>query len=1019
MSAHRWQRPRVLRAPMPLEAGEPRPRPGRVLTALILVLLVLGALPAILQPLPAQAVQGNPAGGLGRYPQVIDWVDWTDGGPVVLGAGGSYTRWSTPTRASESPVTWRSSQCTLSEASADLSVGYDPGTWRGDGLARLYNNGANYSNGQSGRSTRSGLPIGIATNGRSSPANPQTLTFTVSCRTYLVFSEAQPDQATIEALPKREIPMAGMVVADAESSNWDARRGAGESITAQSDVGRYRLLESHRDEQCTTNSRGAWNTFTDATGTSRTGLRLHSENAQCGARRGGWGPVSVLFVDGASTVRAQMVAQGKSAMAFGVVGYMDFGDAPDSYGVAGSVFQPTWTGGLVGTDIRSDAWFSTTFNLTADATAGNVAVAGPPATRLGALTDAEATARSSADAAGDDQDTGAVGTPGASDEDALGANVQLSASQGQSFRQEVACTGPGQVRGWVDWNRDGAFDPSAEASTQVDCQGSSATIEWVVPADALRSVLGEEGSASTYMRLRISDDKGEDGAPAALEPTGITGSGEVEDYTVSVFAPVLTLIKKVDGTAAGAGALEASQWELSATPQGADAPVLSGAGAVPQSPIAPGSYTLAEISNHPMAAGYQPQGWTCYQTPGTITPEGYTYTSSDGAVSAPGQATADIVINNQDRVTCEVVNTAVPANLTWTKTDEGGEPLGGSQWDLTPVDPQGQALQVTDCVGSCEAGSQDTDPAEGGFRVTGLPWGTYSLTETAAPTGYQASDEAKRAVVDGRTPGLTADLGRIINERITGSVSWTKTNDTGTPLGGSQWTLTPTDPGGAELTITDCVTACAENSLDTNPEEGAFTLGSLPYGTYSLVEAVAPTGYRLDTTPRAVTVTTQGQSIELGDIVNRRIIGTLTWRKTDEGGALLGGSEWLLIIDDAERRSARITDCVGVCAGGSLDTNPEAGVLTVGGIPHGEYLLVEAVAPTGYRLDTTSRPVSVTTHDQVVDLGDIVNSKSIVPSIPLTGGRGAHLFLIAGAGVSSLAALAALVRRRRHRRERD
>ncbi|MDO5065500.1 MAG: CshA/CshB family fibrillar adhesin-related protein, partial [Actinomyces bowdenii] len=1012
-------RPPAPRARMPFEAGAPRRRPGRVLTALILVLLVAGSLPVIVQPLPAQAVQGNPAGGLGRYPQVIDWVDWTDGGPVVLGAGGSYTRWSTPTRASESPSAWRSSQCSVSEVSTGVSVGYEPGSWSGDGLARLYNNGANYTNGQSGRSTRSGLPIGIATNGRSSPANPETVTFTVSCRTYLVFSEAQPDQATIEALPKREIPMAGMVVADAESSNWDARRGAGESITAQSDVGRYRLLESQRDEQCTTNSRGAWNTFTDATGTSRTGLRLHSENAQCGARRGGWGPVSVLFVDGSSTVRAQMVAQGKSAMAFGVVGYMDFGDAPESYGAAGSVFQPTWTGGLVGTDIRSDAWFSTTFNLTEASAAGNVASAGPPATRLGALTDAEAAARPSADAAGDDQDTGLVGNPGASDEDALGADVQLSVSQGQAFRQEVACTGPGQVRGWVDWNRDGAFDPSTEASTQVECQGSSAIIEWMVPADALRSVLGEEGSASTYMRLRISNDLTEDGAPAPLEPTGITGSGEVEDYQVSVFAPVLTLVKKVDGTAAGAGALDAAQWELSVTPQGADSPVLSGAGAVPQTPIAPGSYTLSESSGHPMSVGYQPQGWTCYQTPGTLVPEGYVYTSSDGVVSSPGQATATIVINNQDRVTCEVTNTAVPANLTWSKTDEGGEPLGGSQWELTPVAPQGQAIQVTDCVGVCETDSPDTDPLEGGFRVTGLAWGTYSLTETAAPTGYQASTEIRRAVVDGRTPGLTADLGRIINERITGSVSWNKTDDSGTPLGGSEWTMTPTDPGGEELRITDCVNVCAEGSLDTDPQEGAFTLGSLPYGTYSLVEAVAPTGYRLDDTPRPVEVTTHGQSIDLGDIVNRRIIGTVTWRKTDEGAALLGGSQWLLIMDDADRRSARITDCVNVCAEGSLDTNPEEGAFTVGGISHGKYVLVEAVAPTGYRLDDTPRPVEVTTHGQAIDLGDIVNRKSTAPSIPLTGGRGAHLFLLAGAGLSSVAAVAALLRRRRLRRDRD
>ncbi|WP_223907275.1 CshA/CshB family fibrillar adhesin-related protein [Actinomyces capricornis] len=941
----------------------------------LLALLALGALPPVLHPSPAQAVQGNPAGGLGRYQQVIDWIDWTDGGRAALSTGSSYTRWSTPTQASARPATWRASQCTISRNSGNLVLGYEPGSWRGDGLARLYNNGANYSQGNAGRSARSGLPIGIANLDRANINNPVTVTFSVSCRTYLIFSETQPGQGAIDALPKREIPMAGMVVADAESSTWDTGRNLGESITAHADSGRYRLLESARSAGCTTDSRGEWNTFSDVTGERYTGLRLRSSSTQCSNRAGGWGPVSVLFVEGASTTNVQMIATGNSAVAFGVVGYMDFGDAPESYGAAGSAFQPTWSGGLVGTDIRSDSWFSTAFNITAAATGGQVATAGPPATRLGATTDSETSARFSPDATGDDQDAGLAGTPGAGDEDALPSHVQLSAIQGQSFRQEVACTGPGQVRGWIDWNRDGAFDPDTEASTQEECAGGSATPQWEVPLTALRSVLGEDGGTNTFMRLRISNDRLPDGSYIPLEPTGVTGSGEVEDYTASVFLPSLTLVKTVDATWAGASTLEAAHWRLSATPaQPGAAPVLSGDGGAPQAPVLPGTYTLAETetSAHPFSPGYQPQGWVCYQSPGTLVPEGYTYTSSDGPVSEAGQTTGTVEIRNQDRVTCEITNKALPTTLSWTKTDEDGRLLGGSQWSVTPVGPdgaEGRPTAVTD------NSAPDTDPAEGRITVTDLAWGTYRVRETGAPTGYNLTTEVKEGRYVGGGPSSAIDLGAVVNTRITGSATWTKVNHKDQPLGGSQWTLTPVEPGGDPIEITDCEGACSEQSVDRNEAAGAFTVENLPYGRYTLVESAAPTGYRLETAPHEVAITTQGQRLDLGRILNEPITGTATWTKTDEDGVALAGSAWRLTPVDPSGTPIEIADCVLVCSEQSRDRNPAAGAFTVPDLTYGRYTLVETTAPTGYRLETAPHEVAITTQGQSVDAGAVINQR--------------------------------------------
>ena len=75
---------------------------------------------------------------------------------------------------------------------------------------------------------------------------------------------------------------------------------------------------------------------------------------------------------------------------------MDYGDAPESYGVAGSAFQPVWSGGELSDSgerniargkapYEGDAgdWY----NLSAATDQGNVATTNSAVVRLGALTD--------------------------------------------------------------------------------------------------------------------------------------------------------------------------------------------------------------------------------------------------------------------------------------------------------------------------------------------------------------------------------------------------------------------------------------------------------------------------------------------------------------------------------------------------------------------------------------------------------------------------------------------------------
>ena len=70
--------------------------------------LIAGALGTTTLPAPpAKAIYGNPAGGSGKYTQVIDWIDWTEmtntlpgKGTRILPDGSTGVVWSTPSRIS-------------------------------------------------------------------------------------------------------------------------------------------------------------------------------------------------------------------------------------------------------------------------------------------------------------------------------------------------------------------------------------------------------------------------------------------------------------------------------------------------------------------------------------------------------------------------------------------------------------------------------------------------------------------------------------------------------------------------------------------------------------------------------------------------------------------------------------------------------------------------------------------------------------------------------------------------------
>ncbi|MGM1018824.1 MAG: SpaA isopeptide-forming pilin-related protein [Actinomycetota bacterium] len=114
-----------------------------------------------------------------------------------------------------------------------------------------------------------------------------------------------------------------------------------------------------------------------------------------------------------------------------------------------------------------------------------------------------------------------------------------------------------------------------------------------------------------------------------------------------------------------------------------------------------------------------------------------------------------------------VVN-PISAALQWTKVDDTVEanPLAGAEWELTPLDgdgePAGEPIVIVDCVEAPCSGA-DTDPEPGGFLVADLEPGDYELVETKAPFGF-VLDATPITVTVLDTTAVTV-LDDIVNEQ--------------------------------------------------------------------------------------------------------------------------------------------------------------------------------------------------------------------------------------------------------------
>ena len=218
-----------------------------------------------------------------------------------------------------------------------------------------------------------------------------------------------------------------------------------------------------------------------------------------------------------------------------------------------------------------------------------------------------------------------------------------------------------------------------------------------------------------------------------------------------------------------------------------------------------------------------------------------------------------------------------------------------------------------------------------------LPYGSYTVTEVSAPPGYELSGESKDVTINsnGQTIELTFE-----NTKILGKINILKVDsaDEDIKLIGAVFEIKD-----SEGTVVDTI---------TTDENGVGTSKELPYGSYTVTEVTAPSGYELSEESKNVTIDSNGETIEL-TFENTKLLGSISIEKVDskDSELKLEGAEFKVINSDGEEVGNIVTG--------------EDGKGSLGNLPYGEYTLIETKAPDGYKLSIDLIVIEVNSETEI------------------------------------------------------
>ena len=244
-----------------------------------------------------------------------------------------------------------------------------------------------------------------------------------------------------------------------------------------------------------------------------------------------------------------------------------------------------------------------------------------------------------------------------------------------------------------------------------------------------------------------------------------------------------------------------------------------------------------------------------------------------------------------------------------------------------------------------------------------IPIGSnYTLAEAGAPKGYVEVTPQNVRIAWNEVTKQTVE-----NRLVRGSIRGIKVDEAEKPLSGAVFGLFA--EGTTEF-LENAAFAVAKSS-----EDGSFSFENIPYGMWLVRELEAPEGYVLSDEIFEVQITENDTVIELGNLENKPITGSIRGIKVGEADKPLPGAVFGLFAEGT-------TEFLENAAFAVVESSEDGG-FSFENIPYGMWLVREMKTPAGYVLSDEIFEVRITGSNVVIELGNLEN-KPITGELELT-----------------------------------
>lgn len=257
--------------------------------------------------------------------------------------------------------------------------------------------------------------------------------------------------------------------------------------------------------------------------------------------------------------------------------------------------------------------------------------------------------------------------------------------------------------------------------------------------------------------------------------------------------------------------------------------------------------------------------------------------------------------------TVNLVNPLQKGNVTITKTFSDGRTPSGINFLLTGT-----------CTAGFSVSQTATTNTQGKATFSGIPVGTYTISESNCPAGYIKPADQKVTIIKGGTASLS-----FKNVPQTGNVAVIKTSTDGLNIQGRTFSLKGTSTNGKAISLTA-----------TTDTAGKASFTDVLVGKYILSETNCPTAYDK---PADQQVTVTHGATATKSFTNVAQTGTVNVTKTSTDGKYLSGIKFSLVGTSTGGKAVNLTA-----------TTDSSGKASFGKVLVGTYTVAELNCPVRY-----------------------------------------------------------------------